>query len=264
MSEEEHKIEKARRLWDSAIEALQELRNVDEETLREIAKTRTRMPVVVFGQKGRIKSGITVAEYTKYLDLGSELPVKADLPNGGLKAYFLEYIDRVSMLKEGFEPERQISKYDIDEDGGWEQDSYDIQWAQDLSARKLPPLNHETLPQWADQITRDIIQDAQHYGDFDKENIGSKVQHFSNGYPREIEKLILKNYRKAIGRKIKNAPKIAAKRAKNSDSLPGMTEEWETFYKGKALSGTWIIDNEEPATREKVGEILLKILTDSP
>ena len=88
MSEEKQKLDEARRLWDNAIEALEKLSYVNEETLREIAKTRTRIPVIVFGQKGRTKKGITVAEYTKDLGLGSELPVKADLPNGGLKAFF--------------------------------------------------------------------------------------------------------------------------------------------------------------------------------
>lgn len=263
MSEENEKLEEARRLWDNAIEAVGKLRHVDKATLREIAKTRTRMPVIVFGQKGRTQENITSAAYTKGLGLGSDLPVKADLPKGGLKAYLLVYIDRVSMLQAGTVPERQISKYDNYEDGGWRQDCYDIQWQQNQDALKLPPLSHETLPQWAEQISRDMIQDAQHYGDFEVENIGGKVQHFSTGYPIEVEKQIFKNYNKLLGRKIRRAEEKAKSTARNS-RIKGLEDRWEGYFINEAKRKTFLMDFEVGSTREAVGDVLNSIVTASP
>jgi hypothetical protein len=268
MSEKDDKTEKARRLWDSAIEALQELRNVDEETLREIAKTRTRMPVIVIGQKGRTNKGITVAAYTKTLGLGSELPVKADLPKEGLKAYILEYIDRVNMLKAGDEPKQRTanpSHGEMDDQTEYFlQEALDIEWMQDLNAFRLPPLSKDTLTAWADQITDDIKEEGSRYGDDEFAEIESIEQYFSTGFPLEIEKLIVKNYKKAMREKMGRIPRLAAQRAENNASLSNMAEEWKAFLKGEVLSSTWITSFESGAVREAVGKKLKEIVTISP
>jgi hypothetical protein len=268
MSKERFQLDEARHLWDNAIEAIEKLRYVKEETLREIAKSRTRMPVIVFGQKGRIGKGITVADYTKNLELGSELPVKANLPKGGLRAYILEYIDRVSMLKAGDEPKQKTAKPTQEEiDHGIEdylQDELNIEWLQDVNAFRLPPLSKETLTRWADHIAEAIKVDAWRYAGYEIVEIDGKEQRFTPDLPLEIQKLVSKNYRKAIKEKIGRVPELAARRAENSASFPEMIDEWKAFYAENPLSNTWIIDFESSAIREAIGKALLEIVTGSP
>jgi hypothetical protein len=268
MSDEKQKLDEARRLWDNAVEALDELSSVNEETLRKIAKTRTRMPVIVFGQKGRIGEGITVAEYTKDLGLGSELPVKADLPKGGLRAYILGYIDRVSMLQARDEPKQKTVELDQEEMehgvGYHLQDQLDAEWLDDLNAFKLPALSKETLKLWAEYITAAIKQDAQLHGGYEIEEIGGKEQCFSTGFSSEIEKLISKNYSKTIKEKMGRVPGLAAKRAENSSLFSDDIEGWKTFYEEKAHKGTWLKHFEASAVRETVGKLLGEIVTDAP
>ena len=267
MSEEKQKLDEARHLWDNAIEAIEQLRYLKEETLREISKSRTRMPVIVFGQKGRIGKGITVVEYTKDLGLGSELLVKADLPKGWLKTYILEYIDRVSMLKAGEEPKKKIANPTQEEiDHGIVdniQDELNNEWLQDVNAFRLPSLSKKTLTIWAEQISYVIQWDADRYADYEVAEIDGKEQRFSTGFPLEIDQRISKNYNKLLRRKIRRAEDRAELIARKS-RIKGLEGQWQDLLTNKAKSKTFLMDFEASSVREAVGDILNSIVIVSP
>ena len=266
MSGDRDRLEEARKLWDNALDALDTLRHIDESVLQEVAKDRVRMPITVYGQSGKTWKGESTSRFAKRVKLGEAVNANANKPRSGLKSYILDYIDRVNMLKANDEPEHKAAECSSEEEEMGVCDSMLYNLANDRlldeGARNLPPLSEQTFTEWADYIAMVIVEDASRYGDWEFEEVGGKQQGFSTGYPIEIERQIMKNYQKAYKRKLKRVSRRAAKRTADSDLCD--KEEWEAYYKAKALSDTWIKDIEQPAAREKVGEILSAVISDVP